>query len=58
MARMLNPMTDEELKTTNVVNLRKEYKKIADIYNKIVNEELVYCPHCGQWKETDVAFYS
>ena len=58
MARMLNPLTDEELKKTNVVNLRKEYKKIADIYNKIVNEDLVYCPHCGQWKKADVAFYS
>ena len=31
MARMLNPLTDEELKKTNVVNLRKEYKKIAGI---------------------------
>ena len=58
MARMLNPLTDEELKKTNVVNLRKEYKKIADIYNKIVNEDLVYCPHCGQWKKVDTAFYS
>ena len=58
MARMLNPLTDEELKKTNVVNLRKEYKKIADIYRKIVNEELVYCPHCGQWKKVDTAFYS
>ena len=58
MARMLNPLTDEELKKINVVNLRKEYKKIADIYNKIVNEDLVYCPHCGQWKKADVAFYS
>lgn len=58
MARMLNPLTDEELKRTNVVNLRKEYKKIADIYNKIVNEDLVYCPHCGQWKKVDTAFYS
>ena len=58
MARMLNPLTDEELKKINVVNLRKEYKKIADIYNKIVNEDLVYCPHCGQWKKVDTAFYS
>lgn len=38
--------------------MRKEYKKIADIYNKIVNEDLVYCPHCGQWKKVDTAFYS
>ena len=42
MARMLDPLTDDELKKTTVVNLRKEYKKIADIYRKIVNEELVY----------------
>ena len=58
MARMLDPLTDDELKKTTVVNLRKEYKKIADIYRKIVNEELVYCPHCGQWKKVDTAFYS
>ena len=36
MARMLDPLTDDELKKTTVVNLRKEYKKIADIYRKIV----------------------
>ena len=58
MARMLDPLTDDELKKTTVVNLRKEYKKISDIYRKIVNEELVYCPHCGQWKKVDTAFYS
>ena len=58
MARMWDPLTDDELKKTTVVNLRKEYKKIADIYRKIVNEELVYCPHCGQWKKVDTAFYS
>lgn len=58
MARVLDPLTDEELKKTNVVNLRKEYKKLSDFYKKIVNEELVYCPHCGQWKKVDTAFYS
>lgn len=58
MARVLEPLTDEELKKTNVVNLRKEYKKLSDFYKKIVNEELVYCPHCGQWKKVDTAFYS
>ena len=58
MARVLDPLTDEELKKTNVVNLRKEYKKLSDFYKKIVNEDLVYCPHCGQWKKVDTAFYS
>lgn len=58
MARVLEPLTDEELKKTNVVNLRKEYKKLSDFYKKIINEELVYCPHCGQWKKVDTAFYS
>lgn len=58
MARMLDPLTDDELKKTTVVNLRKEYKRIADLYRRIVNEELVYCPHCGQWKKVDTAFYS
>lgn len=58
MARILNPLSDEELKKTAAVNLRKEYKKLSDIYLKIVNEDLVYCPHCGQWKKVDTAFYS
>lgn len=57
MAKVLEPISDEELKRITVANLRNEYKKLADFYRKIVNEELVYCPHCGQWKRAESAFY-
>lgn len=57
MAKVLEPISDEELKRITVANLRNEYKKLADFYRKIVNEELAYCPHCGQWKRTESAFY-
>ncbi len=39
MARVIEPITDEQLKQITVANLRKEYKKIADFYRKIINNE-------------------
>lgn len=54
---MLDALSDNELKKTNVTNLRQEYKKLSNIYNRIINEELVYCPHCGNWKAVN-CFYS
>ena len=56
MARVIEPITDEQLKQITVSNLRKEYKKIADFYRKIINNEIVYCSHCRNWK-TVRAFY-
>ncbi len=56
MARIVEPITDEQLKQITVANLRKEYKKIADFYRKIINNEIVYCSHCRNWK-TVRAFY-
>lgn len=57
MAKMIEPLSDAELKKTAIVNLRDEYRKLSNVYNRIVNEELVYCPHCGTWKNTN-SFYS
>ena len=57
MARVLEPISDEQLKQITLANLRKEYKKLADFYRRIINEELIYCPHCGEWKRA-VSFYS
>lgn len=58
MAKILEPISDEELKRITVANLRNEYKKLADFYRKIINGDLTYCPHCGQWKITSTGFYS
>lgn len=57
MAKVIEPLSDVELKKITVVNLRQEYKKLSNIYNRIINEELVYCPHCGNWKAVN-CFYS
>ena len=57
MAKMIEPLSDAELKKTAIVNLRDEYRKLSHVYNRIVNEELIYCPHCGTWKNAN-SFYS
>ena len=56
MATVLEPISDEELKRITVANLRNEYKKLADFYRKIINGNLLYCSHCGNWK-TSKSFY-
>lgn len=57
MARVVEPISEDELKRMTVVNLRKEYKKLSDFYQRIINKDVVYCPHCGNWKSVD-SFYS
>ena len=57
MAKILEPISDEELKRITIANLRKEYKRISDFYRRIINGDLTYCPHCVQWKKTSTGFY-
>lgn len=57
MAKVIEPLSDAELKKITVANLRQEYRKLANIYNRIMNEELIYCPRCGNWKNTN-SFYA
>lgn len=57
MAKVLDPLSDNEVNKMTVVNLRTAYKKMADFCRKILNGNLVYCSHCGQWR-TRMAFYS
>lgn len=56
MARVVEPITEEALKRMTVANLRNEYRKLSEFYLKIINEEIVYCPHCQSWKRV-VSFY-
>ena len=56
MARVVEPISDEELKKITVANLRKEYSKLAEFYRKIINGEIIKCNKCGEWKSVD-AFY-
>lgn len=56
MARVVEPISDEELKKITVANLRKEYSKLAEFYRKIINGDIIKCNKCGEWKSTN-AFY-
>ena len=58
MVKMAVPLTEEETRKLTMGNLRKEYLKLADTYKKILNEDLIYCPHCKQWKKVNTEFYS
>ena len=57
MARVVEPISETELKRMTVANLRNEYRKLSEFYQKIINEEVVYCPQCGKWKNVN-SFYS
>lgn len=52
MAYMVQAKTEDELKGITLVNLRKEYNKLAEDYNKIMNNEVIFCPICADWKAT------
>lgn len=57
MAKLLIPVSNEDLKKMNVTQVRNEYTKLSDFYQKIVNNDLMYCPVCCKWK-TSTGFYS
>ena len=58
MARVVEPISDEQLKKITVANLRKEYSKLADFYRKIINGEIIKCDKCGEWKSVDAFYHS
>lgn len=58
MAKVVEPITDEQLKKITVANLRKEYEKLADFYRKIINGEIIKCNKCGEWKSAESYYQS
>lgn len=57
MANMPQAKTSEDLKSMTVSNVKKAYVSLADVYTKVLENDLVYCPHCGSWKSA-TNFYS
>lgn len=58
MAKLLKAMTDSEVKRASLNDLKANYIKLADFYNRIVDGKLVYCPKCGTWKSRESSFYT
>ena len=56
MAKLIQPLSEQELKQATLVSLRKDYGKLSNFYQKIINGELTLCPKCGQWKSTKINF--
>lgn len=57
IAYMKQAKTEDELKGVTLTNLRKEYIKLAEDYNKLMNLDVIYCPICGTFKASS-QFYS
>ena len=58
MATLMQPLSAQELKQSNLVSLRKDYTKLSNFYQKIINGEITLCPKCGDWKSTKINFYA
>lgn len=56
MAFLMDALTEEEVKKTGVAEIRKQYVKLADYYNKLKNCDYIYCAKCGTFKSKNT-FY-
>ena len=57
MAILKQSLEEKEITKIGVNNVRKAYKELKADYDKIVNNELLRCPVCGNWQSADSAFY-
>lgn len=57
MAFLKQAKTEDEIKSLTIAKVKKEYNSLAVDYNKVINLDYVYCPHCGDWKSAS-AFYT
>ena len=59
MANLRQAKTDAELRTMTITNVKKAYSNLAEDYNRLLDLEFIYCPHCGKWKSIKASnFYS
>ena len=49
MAFMPQTIPTKEIKKTPVAKIRENYATISDVYNKMLNGEIVRCPKCGRF---------
>ncbi|MBQ0035588.1 MAG: hypothetical protein KBT35_01580 [Firmicutes bacterium] len=49
MAYMIQAKTEDELKGVTLTILKKDYIKLSEFYNKIMNHDVIYCSFCDDW---------
>ena len=47
MAFMKQAKTEEEIKRLTVANVKKAYNELASDYNKLIEQDYIICPTCG-----------
>lgn len=57
MIRLRPALTEEEVRKTGVAQIRQEYNKLANDYNRIINGDIYLCPKCNEFHNSD-AFYT
>lgn len=57
MATLMQPRTDKEIRRLGVNNVKEEYIKLSTDYNRIINNEVLFCPKCGKWQSTETSYY-
>ena len=48
MASLRQAKTDIELRSMTISNVKKAYSILAEDYNRLINLDFIYCPHCGK----------
>ena len=57
MAILMQPRTEKEIRRLGVNNVREEYFKLSNDYNRIINGDVLFCPKCGKWQSTETSYY-
>ena len=58
MAYMPQAKDEQDIKALSVSNVRKEYLKLAEAYNKIIDNKVLKCPICNEFISTGEGFYT
>ena len=57
MANLKQPKSEEQVKALTVAGVKKEYLALASDYNKIINNDYIYCHKCNSFLSSE-SFYS
>lgn len=57
MAYLKPPLTENDVKKLTISKLRLAYLEISKYYNRILNNEVVYCHKCNDHRSAKEAFY-
>jgi len=57
MAYLRQAKTEEEIKKLTVANVKKSYNDLARDYNKVIEQDYILCPKCGEFISRE-NFYS